>query len=307
MDHDKQPRAPVARGEPPLGTLRPHLRPLTALWQIARARPETALAALVIALILAAAVLAGIVAPYPAEGGDLDDRMAGPSSRHLLGTDKVGRDVLSRLIYGARQSLLLGAGAVLIAQLLAALLGITSAYFGGWFDLAVQRVIDMWIAVPGLLFLIFVIGTIGASARVVLVVVGLLLFAGSSRVVRGVTLSIMGLTFVDAAQGTGASHARVILRHILPNLLPLIAIQATMQLGAAVLIESSLSFLGYGVPPPAPTWGRMLADARSELTLPGGFNLALWPGLAITLVVFSFNLLGDGLHQILDPRRRRRV
>jgi len=280
-----------------------HIRS-TLLRQV-RARPAAVAGALVVAAFLLAAIFADLLAPYSAEEGNLDNRMAGPSAEHPLGTDKVGRDIFSRLMYGARQSVLLGVGAVLISQFLAVVVGMSSGYFGGWLDLAVQRVIDMWIALPGLLFLIFVIGTIGGSTPVVLVVLGLLLFAGSSRVLRGVTLSLKGLPYVDAARGVGASHARVILRHLLPNVLPLIVVQATLQMGAAILIESSLSFLGFGVPPPNPTWGRMLADARSDLTSPGGFNLAVWPGLAITLVVFSFNMLGDGLHDALEGSHRR--
>jgi ABC-type dipeptide/oligopeptide/nickel transport system permease subunit len=125
-------------------------------------------------------------------------------------------------------------------------------------------------------------------------------------VLRGVVLGLRGHPYVEAARGLGGSHPRVIVRHVLPNLVPLIVVTATLHLGAAILIESSLSFLGYGVPPPNPTWGRMLADARGDLTSPGGFNLALWPGLAITIVVYSFNVLGDGLHELLDPRRRVR-
>jgi peptide/nickel transport system permease protein len=273
--------------------------------RLVRAWPTAVAGAVVVAAFLLAALLADVLAPYSAEAGNLDNRMAAPSREHLLGTDKVGRDIFSRLMYGARQSVLMAVGAVVISQGLAAVVGITSGYFGGWLDLAVQRVIDMWVALPGLLFLIFVIGTIGGSTPIVLVVLGLLLFAGSARVLRGLTLSLKGLPYVDAARGVGASHPRVILRHVLPNLLPLIVVQATLQMGAAILIESSLSFLGFGVPPPNPTWGRMLADARNDLTAPGGFNLAVWPGLAITLVVFSFNMLGDGLHDILDPSRRR--
>ena len=279
---------------------------LTAALRFVGSRPSAVAGAFVVTVFLLAALLADVLAPYSYDEGDLDDRMAGPSAEHLLGTDKVGRDVFSRLMYGARQSVLLAVGAVLISQGLAALVGLTSGYFGGWFDLAMQRVIDIWIALPGLLFLIFVIGTIGGSLPVVLVVLGLLLFAGSSRVLRGVTLGVKGLPYVEAAWATGASHRRVILRHILPNVLPLIVVQATLQMGAAVLIESSLSFLGYGVPPPSPTWGRMLADARSDLASPGGFNLAVWPGLAITLVVYSFNMLGDGLHDLLDRQYRLR-
>lgn len=269
-----------------------------------RKRPAAAVAAGVLALMLVVALLASIIAPYPPDSGDLNNRMAGPSRAHPLGTDKVGRDLMSRLIYGARQSLTLAVGAVLIAQVLAVAVGVTSGYVGGLFDLVVQRVIDIWIALPGLLFLIFVIGTIGGSLAVVLIVLGLLLFAGSSRVLRGATLGLAGLPYVEAVRGVGATPLRVVVRHILPNLLPLIVVQATLQLGAAVLVESSLSFLGYGVPPPSPTWGRMLADARGDLTSPGGFNLALWPGLVITVAVYCFNVLGDGLHDLLDPRRR---
>lgn len=271
-----------------------------------RSEPAAALGLIVVILVLIAALFAGFLAPYGVDQGDLDNRMAAPSIEHPLGTDKVGRDVLSRLIYGARASVLLAVGAVLISQTLAAVVGLASGYFGGWFDLLAQRVIDIWIALPGLLFLIFVIGTIGASVPVVLVVLGLLLFAGSSRLLRGVTLSLKGYPFVEAARGLGASHTRVIARHILPNILPLIVVQATLQIGAAILIESSLSFLGFGVPPPSPTWGRMLADARGDLTSPGGFNLAVWPGLAITAVVYSFNVVGDALHDLLERRHRTR-
>ncbi len=282
------------------------LSPRSSVLRLVRAHPAAAAAALVVLAFVLAAVFADLLAPYSYDEGDLDNRMSGPSWTHLLGTDKVGRDLFSRLMYGARQSVLLALGAVLISQALAAVVGLTSGYFGGWFDLLMQRVIDMWIALPGLLFLIFVIGTVGGSTVVVLVVMGLLLFAGSSRVLRGLTLGLKGQPYVEVAWATGASPARIILRHILPNVLPLIVVQATLQMGAAILIESSLSFLGFGVPPPNPTWGRMLADARGELTSPGGFNLAVWPGLAITAAVYSFNMLGDGLHDMLQRRARER-
>ncbi|MGD9889857.1 MAG: ABC transporter permease [Dehalococcoidia bacterium] len=271
-----------------------------------RLHPSALIGGGVVLAFLLVAIFADVLAPYGIDEGDLDNRMAAPSAEHLLGTDKVGRDLFSRLIYGTRASMLLAVGAVLVSQTLAAVVGLASGYFGGWFDLIAQRVIDIWIALPGLLFLIFVIGTIGASTPVVLIVLGLLLFAGSSRVIRGVTLSLKAYPFVEAARGTGASHARVIARHLLPNVLPLIVVQATLQLGIAVLIESSLSFLGFGVPPPTPTWGRMLADARGDLTSPGGLNLAVWPGLAITAVVYSFNMLGDTLHDILEFHQRPR-
>lgn len=271
-----------------------------------RTHPTAAIAAAMLLAFLLAAIFADVVAPHPFDAGDLDNRMAGPSAEHLLGTDKVGRDIFSRIIFGARQSVLVAVGAVLVSQLLATVVGLVSGYFGGWFDLAAQRLIDIWIALPALLFLIFVIGTVGGSRRVVLVALGVLLFAGSARIVRALTLTLKNTGFVDAARGLGGSDLRVILRHILPNVLPLVVVQATLQMGAAVLIESSLSFLGFGVPPPNPSWGRMLADARNDLAAPGGFNLAFWPGLAITLVAYGFAVLGDDLHDLFDPRSRDR-
>lgn len=277
-----------------------------SLLAAARRRRSLVASGAALTLFLVVALFANLIAPHPHDSGDLHDRMSAPSWSHPLGTDKVGRDTLSRLMVGARQSVLLGGGAVLIAQALAALTGIASGYLGGWFDTAVQRLLDLWGALPGLLFLIFVIGTVGPSRAVVLATLGLLLFTGSSRLMRGMTLGIKNESFVEAAQGLGASPGRVIVRHILPNLLPLLAVQATLQLGAAILLESSLSFLGYGAPLPTPTWGRMLADARGDLTSPGGFSLALWPGLAITAVVFCLNMFGDGLHDLLTDRAGRR-
>lgn len=285
--------------------LLPQERRLSAVARWLRTHPTATVGAVVLLAFLLAAVFAEFVAPYPFDAGDLDNRMAGPSAQHLLGTDKVGRDVFSRIIFGTRQSVLVAVGAVLLSQTLAVAVGLASGYFGGWFDMAAQRLIDIWIALPALLFLIFVIGTVGGSRRVVLVALGVLLFAGSSRIVRGVTLSLKHTGFVDAARGLGGSDLRVIVRHMLPNVLPLIVVQATLQMGAAVLIESSLSFLGFGVPPPSPSWGRMLADARNDLAAPGGFNLAVWPGLAITVVAYSFAVLGDGLQDLFDPRSRQ--
>lgn len=287
-------------GEPPAS------RPYRSLLRAARRRPSLVASGAALTLILLVALFANLIAPHPHDSGDLQDRLAAPSLSHPLGTDKVGRDTLSRLMVGARQSVLLGGGAVLIAQALAALAGIASGYLGGWFDTATQRLLDLWSALPGLLFLIFVIGTVGPSRPVVLASLGLLLFTSSSRLMRAMTLGIKNESFVEAAQGLGASPARVILRHLLPNLLPLLAVQATLQLGSAILLESSLSFLGYGVPPPSPTWGRMLADARGDLSSPGGFSLALWPGLAITVVVFCLNMFGDGLHDLLAGSAGRR-
>lgn len=270
-----------------------------------RARPDVALSLVVIGALLLAAALAPVIAPYPYEAGDLDRRLTGPSLAHPLGTDQVGRDILSRLIYGARESVLLGAGAVLLSQALATVAGIGAAYAGGWLDLAILWLTDILTALPSLLLLIFVIGTVGGSLAAVLGALALLLFAGSARVIRAATLSLRGEGYVETAQGLGAGWAQIVRRHILPNVLPLIAVQAALQLGAAIVIESSLSFLGYGVPPPRPTWGRMLADARGDLTQPGGFNLALWPGLAITLAVYALTTAGDGLHDLLSGRRRR--
>jgi peptide/nickel transport system permease protein len=240
---------------------------------------------------------------YPYAKQDLRARLQGPSSKHLLGTDSIGRDILSRLLYGARTAVMVSFGAVFIAQMMASFVGITSGYYGGKFDMALSRVVDVLQALPGLVVLITILGIFGSGLWQLIFVIGFTGWALGSRVIRGQTISIMASPFIEAARVLGASDSRIMLRYVLPNVFALIVLGATLQLGFIVLLEASLSFLGYGLPPPFPSWGQMLSlEGREYMrTQPG---LAIYPGVAIGILVFSFNLFGDALRDVLDPRLR---
>jgi peptide/nickel transport system permease protein len=243
---------------------------------------------------------------------DIAARLQGPSLTHWFGTDELGRDQYARIIYGARTSIVIGFGVVLISKVLAVTFGTVSGYYGGKFDSLFQRVIDIGIAIPGLVFIIIVvqalatrlptIGGLQPDILAIIISVAILTSTSSSRTVRGVTLSLREEQYVEAARALGARDRRIMIRHIVPNLTAVVIVAASLQVGGAVLLESSLSFLGYGVQPPAPSWGRMLNDARSQLTKAP--HLALFPGLAVFVTVFSFNMLGDALRDKLDPRLR---
>ncbi len=243
---------------------------------------------------------------------NIADRLQGPSATHWFGTDELGRDQYARIIYGARTSIVIGFGVVLISKVLAVTFGTVSGYYGGKFDSLFQRVIDIGIAIPGLVFIIIVvqalatrlptIGGLQPDILAIIISVAILTSTSSSRTIRGVTLSLREEQYVEAARALGARDRRIMTRHIVPNLTAVVIVAASLQVGGAVLLESSLSFLGYGVQPPAPSWGRMLNDARSQLTKAP--HLALFPGLAVFVTVFSFNMLGDALRDKLDPRLR---
>ena len=243
---------------------------------------------------------------------DIAARLQGPSLTHWFGTDELGRDQYARIIYGARTSIVIGFGVVLISKILAVTFGTVSGYYGGKFDSLFQRVIDIGIAIPGLVFIIIVvqalatrlptIGGLQPDILAIIISVAILTSTSSSRTIRGVTLSLREEQYVEAARALGARDRRIMTRHIVPNLTAVVIVAASLQVGSAVLLESSLSFLGYGVQPPAPSWGRMLNDARSQLTKAP--HLALFPGLAVFVTVFSFNMLGDALRDKLDPRLR---
>ncbi len=239
---------------------------------------------------------------YPYDYQVLRDRQQGPSARHLMGTDNLGRDTFSRVVYGAKVSVVIGFAAVAIAQGLAAAIGIVSGYYGGRFDVIFQRVVDIWQALPGLVALIFIVSVLGNSMVVLTLALGSLSAAAASRVIRGAVLALKESPYIDAARVIGASDLRILVLHILPNVFHLVIINASIGIGAAILAESSLAFLGFGLPPPYPTWGRMLNSAREFLT--SNPMLAIWPGVALTLTVFAFNVLGDALRDVLDPRLR---
>jgi peptide/nickel transport system permease protein len=273
-----------------------------ALAGFVRRKPLGAFGAAVILVMILVAIFAPTIAPYRYDHQVLSKRLRDPSTEHLMGTDNLGRDIFSRVVYGARVSITIGFSAVAIQTVAVTVLGVISGYYGRRFDLLLQRFIDIWIAMPGLVALILFVSVFGPSMLTIIILLGVLGAAGGSRVVRGATISVRAQPYVEAARVLGASDARVMLRHILPNVLHIVIIGATVAIGGFVLAEASLAFLGFGVPPPYPTWGQMLNVSREYLFVPW---LALWPGLALTLTVFAFNVFGDALRDVLDPRLRR--
>ena len=270
--------------------------------RFARRKPLGALGGAIILVLLLMGLFGGFVAPYAYDDYDIINRLIGPTPTHPFGTDIQGRDVFSRVIFGARTSILIGFGAVAIAATAASTIGTTSGYYGGLFDLLFQRLIDIIQGLPGLIFIIFVVSIVGASTGAIIVALGVLFAAGSSRIVRAQVISVAQNDYVVAARSIGASDLRILLRHIYPNVFAVVIVSISVQIGFVILIESTLSFLGLGIPPPFPSWGRMLQDAQQEMTRHP--YLALFPGLAIALTVYAFNMFGDGLRDVLDPRLR---
>jgi peptide/nickel transport system permease protein len=269
--------------------------------QMVLRKPLGTLGAVIVLVMLTAAVLADVIAPYAYAETSLRERFVAMNARHWLGTDQLGRDLLTRLIYGARISLYVGFGAVAVGSVLATLLGVLSAYFGGRVDLWTQRGVDAWMAFPPLLLLMSIMSLLGPSAWNITLVLGAAFGIQNSRIIRAVALSIKELTYVESARALGSGHARITVSHILPNVLPTIIVVATTGLSTVILTEASLSFLGLGVPPPYPTWGGMLSLAGLDHMYQAPW-LAIWPAVALSLAVFGFNMLGDALRDLLDPR-----
>lgn len=253
--------------------------------------------------MLALAVGAEWVAPYGYDDADIFARLKPSSTAHWLGTDNLGRDVLSRVIHGARVSMAVGFGGVGLGLLGAILVGLLSGYFGGMLDTALQRVVDAFMCFPLLLVALTIMALLGPGLANVILTLGLVLAVRDSRVIRGAVLTVKANLYVEAALALGAPHGAILRRHVLPNIFAPILILATVNLGAVILIEAALSFLGFGVPPPRPSWGGMLSTAGVVHMLRAPW-LAFWPGVALSLAVFSANMLGDALRDVLDPRLR---
>src|SRR5215472_17412460 len=276
--------------------------------RFARELPVLPLAILVPFVLIA--VFADAVAPYdptePIPGAKIFEPpfwMAGANPHALLGTDFQARDVLSRLIFGARVSLIVGVVGTVVAGGIGTTLGILSGYLGGWVDQAIMRLTDAWLALPALVFAIFLATMVGPSMWNIIIILGIVYWTRYARVIRGEVLSLREREFVKLAEIAGASRLRVILRHIMPNVLNSAMVLASLTIGVVIIAEASLSFLGVGVPPPEPAWGSMLADGRSMLMV-GDWWLTVFPGLGILLVVLSTQLLGDWLRVRLDPQLR---
>jgi len=281
----------------------PRTRPwYTDVWvHMLRRKPLGTIGGAIVLVMLLAAALADVVTPYGFAETSLRERFISVSARHWLGTDQLGRDMLTRILYGARISLYVGFGAVAIASVLATTLGISCAYWGGRFDLLLQRVVDAWMAFPGLLILMSIMSLLGPSVLNITLVLGVAAGIRESRIIRGVALSIKEHTYVEGARAMGSGHLRITLAHILPNVFPTIIVVATTGLSTVILTEAALSFLGLGVLPPHPTWGGMLSLAGLDHMYRAPW-LAIWPAVALSLAVFGFNMLGDALRDLLDPR-----
>jgi peptide/nickel transport system permease protein len=278
---------------------------LRALGRFVRRKPLGALGAAIVGALLVMAVFAEQIAPHGYDDTIRGARMRPPSAAYWLGTDNLSRDMWSRIVYGARVSVTVGFATVALAVTLATAIGVSSGYFGGVYDLVIQRVVDAWLSFPYLVIVLSVMAVLGPGLLNVVLSLAIIIAAVNSRVIRGATIGIAQGTYVEAARALGCGHARILVRHILPNVTATIIILATIGLGAAILAESGLSFLGFGVPPPYPAWGAMLSGSGRTYMFRAPW-MAIWPGIAISLAVFGFNMLGDALRDVLDPRLRGR-
>ncbi|MDE2851114.1 MAG: ABC transporter permease [Acidobacteriota bacterium] len=268
-----------------------------------RTKPLGAAGAVVFAIFLFSGIFAGVLAPYGINETDLAHRLEPPSRQFLLGTDHLGRDLFSRVLMGARLSMIVGFCAAALATVVSIVIGALSGYLGGWFDMLTQRLVDAWMTFPDLVLLIVIVSVVGPGITQIVIILGLLYGIAGSRIVRGAVTSVREHVYTHAAQSVGAGTFHILRRHILPNVMPVVIVLFTTRVGAVILSEAALSFLGLGVPPPAPTWGGMLSgDGRTYLYL--GPWLALAPGICLTVVVYAANVFGDALRDLLDPRMR---
>jgi ABC-type dipeptide/oligopeptide/nickel transport system permease subunit len=290
-----------------LGTLARGLRPKRTLWQslanFARRKPLGAFGAVVATLLIIVAIFAPLIATHDPTETNSAYVFAPPGSELLLGGDRLGRDVFSRLVYGARISLEVGILSVLFGATIGAFVGIVSAYFGGKTDLIVQRFVDALMAFPALILALAVMAVLGASITNVIIALSVVFIPATARIIRSQALSIKETDYVLAATAVGVGDWRIILRHMAPNCAATYIVLATLSLGIAIIVEASLSFLGVGVPPSVPSWGGMLTGAAQQYVEVAPW-LGVFPGLAIAIVVFAWNLLGDSLRDVLDPRLR---
>ena len=285
---------------------------LTVAWRFAAFRTEgfPVIACSILGGLLFVAIFANVLAPHDPEVGALGERFRPPvwqqggNEKFLLGSDHLGRDVLSRLIFGTRVSIVVGFTAVIFAGVIGTGLGILSGYLGGWVDQVIMRITDAWLAIPALTYAIFLAAVVGPSEMNIVIILGLVYWTRYARVIRGEVLSLKERDFVRLAIVAGCSKRTIMKRHILPNVLNSAIVLGTLMLGVVVVTEAALSFLGVGVPPPKPAWGLMLADGKKGL-MAGYWWLTVFPGTCIVLMVLAANLLGDWLRVKLDPQLRQ--
>ena len=273
------------------------------LSRLVREKPLGTVSGIIILILILVAIFADFLMPYPYAEIHLADRLQGPSAEYLLGADQLGRDFLSRIIYGARISVLVGLAVTTLSTVLSTLIGGTSGFLGGKLDLGVQRFVDAWISFPGLLILLTIMSIAGRGVLQVILVLGIAGGIGGGRVIRSAVIGIKENDYFLAARAIGSPGAATLMRHVLPNIMPVIIISFSMSIGGVILSLASLSFLGFGLPPATPDWGGLLSREGRRYMEQAPW-LALWPGLALTITVYSLNMFGDAMRDLLDPRLR---
>ncbi|MBS0242706.1 MAG: ABC transporter permease [Proteobacteria bacterium] len=268
-----------------------------------RRYPLGAAGAVIVMMFVFIAVFAPVFTSYDPTSTDPRSSLAHPGGVHALGADFMGRDMWSRIVYGARISLMVGIGAMSMGSIFGVTIGLLSGYFGGWFDLITQRVIDIMQSLPLLVMALLMAASLGPSLTNTIIAISIPMIPNVARIIRSNTLALREMPYVEAAKAVGMSEIKIAFRHVLPNTIAPLIVLNTAQLGSAILTEASLSFLGLGVPEPHPSWGRMLSESAAEYVRTAPW-LVIFPGLAISMAVFGFNLLGDALRDILDPRQR---
>lgn len=272
--------------------------------RLVKEKPLGTLGGVIVLVLFVTGIFADLLAPYGYNEADLAATLAPPSAGHILGTDNLGRDLLSRIIYGARISMYVGLGVATLGTLLCTIIGGVSGFFGGKIDIVIQRFVDAVMCFPGVVIVLTVIAVIGPGLWQVILVLGVLGgIGGRARVVRSAVISIKENVYIEAARAVGAPNRAIFVRHILPNITAPVIILFTIEMGNAILAEATLSFLGFGIPPPTPSWGGMLSGSGRQYMLYAPW-MALWPGLALAIAVYGMNMLGDALRDILDPRLR---
>jgi peptide/nickel transport system permease protein len=269
--------------------------------RLVKQKPLGTVGGLIVLILLLTGIFANLLAPFGYNDIYVGGRLEAPSVHHFLGTDQIGRDMFSRIIYGARISMYVGLGASTTGVIIATLIGTISGFMGGQVDIVIQRLVDAWMCFPALFILLTIMAIVGPGVIQVVVVLGVLYGIGASRIVRSAVIAIKNNVYIEAARAIGCTTPKTLYRHILPNVMAPIIILFTVNMGAAILAEATISFLGFGIPPPAPSWGGMLSETRFMLMAPW---MAIWPGVALSIVVYGVNMLGDALRDLLDPRLR---
>jgi peptide/nickel transport system permease protein len=272
----------------------------TVIWRRFRKHRLAVISLFFIVFLVLVALLAPWLMPYPYEEIDVPNAFASPSSAHWLGTDQLGRDVLSRLMWGTRISLYVGIAATVLGQFFGVLVGSVSGYYGGRVDTLLMRLTDFFLTLPGLPLLLVLSVILNATVEVVIIILAILGWMGAARLVRGVVLSLREQEFIEASHALGMSDTKIIVRHMIPNSMAPIIVNLTLGIGTTIIVEAALSFLGFGIRPPIPSWGNMLNRVQDYILM--NPFLAIYPGLAIFLTVLAFNFMGDGLRDALDPR-----